>query len=95
MGNRTVLQMDQTKPQSQDLLWHFPQCGKDPNLDRYDRYLKLAILKERYHLEPSLSKLLHFLEVNLFERKSLINIFQTNTRATHKYEDIQLKLFNY
>ena len=40
-------------------------------------YLKLAILKERYHLEPSLSKLLHFLEVNLFERKSLINIFQT------------------
>ena len=55
-------------------------------------YLKLAILKERYHLEPSLSKLLHFLEVNLFERKSLINIFQTNTRATHKYEDIQLKL---
>ena len=58
-------------------------------------YLKLAILKERYQLEPSLSKLLHFLEVNLFERKSLINIFQTNTRATHKYEDIQLKLFNY
>ena len=58
-------------------------------------YLKLAILKERYHLEPSLSKLLDFLEVNLFERKSLINIFQTNTRATHKYEDIQLKLFNY
>ena len=58
-------------------------------------YLKLAILKERYHFEPSLSKLLHFLEVNLFERKSLINIFQTNTRATHKYEDIQLKLFNY
>ena len=58
-------------------------------------YLKLAILKERYHLEPSPSKLLHFLEVNLFERKSLINIFQTNTPATQKYEDIQLKLFNY
>ena len=29
--------MDQTKPQSQDLLWHFHQCGKDPNLDRYNR----------------------------------------------------------
>ena len=57
-------------------------------------YLKLAILKERYHLEPSLSKLLHFLEVNLFERKPLINVFQTNTRAAHKYKDIQLKLFN-
>ena len=96
MGNRTVLQMDQTKPQSQDLLW-----GTSPNAVKIQIwiamivYLKLAILKERYHLEPSLSKLLHFLEVNLFERKSLINIFQTNTRATHKYEDIQLKLFNY
>ena len=53
-------------------------------------YLKLAILKERYHLEPSLSKLLHFLEVNLFERKSLINIFQTNTRATHKLSLIHI-----
>ena len=30
-------------------------------------YLLLAILKQRYRLEPSLSKLLHFLEVNLFE----------------------------
>ena len=29
-------------------------------------YLLLAILKERHYLEPSLSKLLHFLEVNLF-----------------------------
>ena len=57
-------------------------------------YLKLAMLKERYHLEPSLSKLLHFLEVNLFERKPLINVFQTNTRSAHKYKDIQLKLFN-
>ena len=57
-------------------------------------YLKLAILKERYHLEPSLSKLLHFLEVNLFERKPLINVFQTNTHAANKYKDIQLKLFN-
>ena len=34
-------------------------------------YLMLAILKERYHLEQSLSQLLHFLEVNLFEQKPL------------------------
>ncbi len=29
-------------------------------------YLELAILKQRYHLETSLSKLLNFLEVNIF-----------------------------
>ncbi len=43
-------------------------------------YLILAILKERYRLKNSLSQLLHFLEVNLFERKSLISIFQFNSR---------------
>lgn len=37
-------------------------------------YLVLAILKQRYNLKPSLSKLLHFLEVNLFEQKSLYSI---------------------
>lgn len=30
-------------------------------------YLLLAILKQRYGLAPSLSKLLHFLKVNLFQ----------------------------
>ncbi len=58
-------------------------------------YLELAILKEHYHLEPNLSKLLHFLEVNLFERKPLISIFQTNDRTTPNPKDNQLKLFNY
>ncbi len=57
-------------------------------------YLVLAILKERYRLEPSLPKLLHFLEVNLFEQKPLISIFQTNARASHPERDKQLKLFD-
>ena len=57
-------------------------------------YLVLAILKERYTLEPSLSKLLHFLEVNLFEQKSLLSIFQTNERANVPTIDKQLILFN-
>jgi len=43
-------------------------------------YLFLAIMKERFHLENNLSQLLHFLEVNLFERKSLESIFQLNDR---------------
>ena len=47
-------------------------------------YLILAILKQRYGLQPSLSKLLHFLEVNLFEPKPLISIFQTNSRASRR-----------
>jgi len=58
-------------------------------------YLEFAILKERYNLEPSMSKLLHFLEVNLFEQKHLISVFQTNDRMTPKQKDNQLNLFSY
>jgi hypothetical protein len=61
-------------------------------------YLVLAIMKERFHLENNLSQLLHFLEVNLFERKSLESIFRLNDRKMVKknnVEHIQLKLFDY
>ncbi len=61
-------------------------------------YLVLAIMKERFHLENNLSQLLHFLEVNLFERKPLESIFQLNDRKTDakkNIEHIQLKLFDY
>ncbi len=58
-------------------------------------YLVLAILKERYKLEPSLSKLLHFLEINLFEQKALISIFQVNSRHIRPAEDNQLNLFEF
>jgi hypothetical protein len=57
-------------------------------------YLVLAILKERYHLDLAMSKLLHFLEVNLFEQKLLLSIFQTNPRY-ERQEDKQLKLFDF
>jgi IS4 transposase len=57
-------------------------------------YLVLAILKERYHVETSLSKLLHFLEVNLFEQKPLMSIFQSNARTFRLKPDNQLKLFD-
>jgi len=56
-------------------------------------YLMLAILKQRYGLEPSLSTLLHFLEVNLFEAKPLVSIFQAQARGVLEIEDKQLKLF--
>jgi len=61
-------------------------------------YLLLAIIKERYKLEPSLSKLLHFLEINLFEQKKLTDIFQINPRVIEKQGKegyIQLNLFEY
>lgn len=57
-------------------------------------YLTIAILKERYHLDTSLSKLLHFLEVNLFEEKPLISIFHQSDRVPQRTEDKQLKLFD-
>jgi len=61
-------------------------------------YLVIAIMKERFQLRKSLSQLLHFLEINLFEQKSLISVFQFNERGAEKnniYEDKQLKLFEY
>jgi hypothetical protein len=61
-------------------------------------YLILAILKERYLLQSSLSQLLHFLEVNLFEQKPLIPIFRANPRKTYRKgegDDKQLTLFDY
>ncbi len=58
-------------------------------------YLVLAILKQRYGLQPSLSKLLHFLEVNLFEPKPLNSIFQPNSRASRRLDSKQLKLFDF
>ena len=58
-------------------------------------YLVLAILKERYHLDFPMSKLLHFLEVNLFEQKLLLSIFQINPRYKRHDEDKQLKLFDF
>lgn len=61
-------------------------------------YLVLAIIKERYRLELSLSQLLHFLEVNLFEQKLLTSIFQFSSRRVFIKDlnkPIQLKLFDY
>jgi len=61
-------------------------------------YLVIAIMKERFHVRKSLSQLLHFLEINLFERKSLISVFQFNEREgpkTANSQDKQLKLFEY
>ena len=58
-------------------------------------YLVLAILRQRYGLQPSLSKLLHFLEVNLFEPKPLTSIFQPNSRASRRLDSKQLKLFDF
>ena len=57
-------------------------------------YLVLAILKQRYYLDWAMSQLLHILEVNLFEQKPLLSIFQTNPRYKRRDEDKQLKLFN-
>ena len=58
-------------------------------------YLALAILKQRYGLQLSLSKLLHFLEVNLLEPKPLISIFEPNSRASLRLVSKQLKLFDF
>jgi hypothetical protein len=58
-------------------------------------YLVLAILKQRYRLDTSLSKVLHFLEVNLFAQKPLISISQVNARASRQMFDKQLTLIDW
>jgi len=42
-----------------------------------------------------MSKLLHFLEVNLFEQKPLLAIFQAHPRYKRHEEDKQLQLFDF
>lgn len=61
-------------------------------------YLVIAIIKQRYRLSKSMSQLLHFLEVNLFEQKSLISVFKFNDRGAEKGKQEQykqLKLFEF
>jgi hypothetical protein len=58
-------------------------------------YLVLAILKERYRLDFPMSRLLHFLEVNLFEQKPLLSIFQINPRYRRHDGAKQLQLFDF
>ncbi len=58
-------------------------------------YLVIAIMKERYQLTYSMSKLLHFLEVNLFEPTPLSSVFNLNNRHVHQQEVNQLTLFDY
>jgi len=61
-------------------------------------YLILSIMKQRFRLEKNMSQLLHFLEVNLFEQKPLVSVFQFNERQSVKRaeeSDNQLKLFEY
>lgn len=61
-------------------------------------YLVLAIMKQKFRLKRNMSQLLHFLEVNLFEQKSLYAVFQFNERQSFQptnCSDKQLKLFDY
>jgi len=58
-------------------------------------YLELAIIKERCQIGLPLSKMLHFLKVNLFEQKPLLSAFAMNERKKNKLPDSnQLKLFD-
>jgi hypothetical protein len=55
-------------------------------------YLILAIIKKRYPLQNSLSHPLHFLEVNLLEKKPLISSFRPNPRNMYRRKGDEYKL---
>ena len=59
-------------------------------------YLELAIIEQRYQIDESLSKMLHFLEINLFEEKPILSVFALNPRNKKACsESNQLILFDY
>lgn len=58
-------------------------------------YLVIAIIKQRYSSPHNPSKLLHFLEVALFEQIPLYSVFHTRERSVSKPEVNQLTLFDY
>jgi len=61
-------------------------------------YLLVAVVKHRYHIDYPMSKLLHFLEVNLFEKKDIQFVFIPNARNkvnNLNCNHMQLKLFDY
>ena len=66
--------------------------GMSFRLDLQPRYIKEE-KGDSIRVDLSLSKLLHFLEVNLFEQKSLFSLFVPNPRGIPHVEDKQLSLF--
>jgi hypothetical protein len=56
--------------------------------------LVLAIVKQRYRWDGSLSKRLHFLEINLFEQKTLLSVFAANPCGAPHVEDNELTVFD-
>jgi hypothetical protein len=57
-------------------------------------FLVLAIVKQRYRWDRSLSKRLHFLEINLFEQKTLLSVFAANPCGAPHVENNKLKVFD-
>ena len=58
-------------------------------------YLVIAVINQRYQSSHSPSKLLHFLEVNLFEQTPLYSVFYSNARYISPRNVNQLTLFDY
>jgi len=52
MADRTVLQMDQTAPENQGLLWHFGECRKNPNMDCHLRVCSGSYSQKRTETGP-------------------------------------------
>ena len=52
MADRTVLQMDQTAPENQGLLWHLGECRKDPNMDCHLRVCSGSYSQKRTETGP-------------------------------------------
>jgi hypothetical protein len=78
MANRTFLQMDQTTPEDQGLLWNLGECGQDTNLDCH---LSICAGGNRQKgAEPGPESLHNFTD---FERQS----FRENAHITSTFKE--------
>src|SRR5271157_575500 len=84
MADRTVLQMDQTAPEDQGLLWHLGECRKDPNMDCYLRVCSGSYSQKRTETGPeSLHNSTDF-ECDPFRENALIT--GTFKERLHKFK---------
>ena len=74
---RSIVQVDQTTPAHQDILWRQRERGEDPDLDAISIYVLVAIVRKRLGLEANLYQILQILSVTLFEKTPILQALHT------------------
>ena len=68
--------MGQAKPEDKALPRRLKECCDDPNMDAMCVYLLLSYIKFLNNIRPSLQQILPLLQLNLFERRDLLELLR-------------------